>query len=49
MGVATDVKEWGTISAVAWAAVHEHIVADAFRSMKSSSALHVHEHQASQK
>ena len=30
-------------------AVHEHIVADAFHSKKSSSALLVHAQQASQK
>ena len=38
-----------TISAVTWRTVPEHIVADAFRSKKSSSALLVHEQQASQK
>ena len=40
---------WNAISAVAWRTLHEHIVADAFRSKKSSSALLVHERQASQK
>ena len=37
------------ISAMAWRTVHEHIVADAFHSKKSSWALLVHEEQASQK
>ena len=32
-----------------WRTVHEHIVADVFHSKKSSSALLVHEEQASQK
>ena len=36
------------ISAVTWTTVHEHIVADAFHSNKSSSAVLVHEEQASQ-
>ena len=34
IAVTTDVKEWNTISAVIWRTVHEHIVADAFRSKK---------------
>ena len=34
--------------AVTWQTVHEHIVADAFCSKKSSSALLVHEQQAPQ-
>ena len=38
-----------TISAVTRRTVHEHIVADAFHSKKSSSALLVHAQQASQK
>ena len=38
-----------TISAVTWRTVHEHIVADALRSKNSSSALLIHEQQASQK
>ena len=42
-------KMLSTISAVSWRTVHEHIVADTFRSKKSSSALFVHEQQASQK
>ena len=46
--VTTDVKQWNTIRAVTWRTVHEHIVADAFRSKKSSSALLVHEQQARQ-
>ena len=29
-----------------WPTVHEHLVADAFRSKKCSSVLHVHEQQA---
>ena len=37
-----------TISGVKWRTVHEHIVADVFRSKKNSSALLVHEQQASQ-
>ena len=41
--------QWNTVSAVTWQTVHEHIVADAFRSKKSSSALLVHEQHASQK
>ena len=36
-------------SAVTWRTVHEHIVADAFRSKKSSSVLLVHEQHAPQK
>ena len=32
-----------TVSAVTWRTVHEHIVADTFRSKKSSSTLLVHE------
>ena len=40
---------WNTISAVTWRTAHEHIVADALHSKKSSSALPVHEQQASQK
>ena len=40
---------WNTISAVTWSTVHEHIVADAFCSKKSSSALLVPEQQVSQK
>ena len=47
--ITTDVKQWNTISAVTWRAVHEYKVADAFRSKKSSSVLLVHEQQASQK
>ena len=47
--VATDVKWWNTVSAVIWRFVHEHIVADAFHSRKSSSVLPVHEQQAPQK
>ena len=38
VGVTKDVK-WNTISAVKWKTVHEHIVADALHSKKSSSAL----------
>ena len=34
------------ISAVTWRTVHKHLVADAFRSKKSSSALFVHDQQA---
>ena len=34
-------------SAVTWRSVHEHIVADAFCTKKSSSELLVHEQQAS--
>ena len=34
------------ISVVTWRIVHEHIVADAFHSKQSSSALLVHEQQA---
>ena len=37
------------ISAVKWRTIHQHIVAEAFRSKKSSSALLLHEQQASQK
>ena len=37
------------ISAATWRRVHEYIVADAFRSNKSSSMLLVHEQQTSQK
>ena len=40
---------WGAVGAVAWRAVHEHMVAGAFHSKKSLSALLVHEQQASQK
>ena len=40
---------WKTKSAVAWRTVHEYIVADAFRSKKSSSALLVQKQQTSQK
>ena len=47
--ITTDVKEWNTISAGTWRTVHEHIVADTFHSKESSSALTVHEQQASQK
>ena len=43
-----DIK-WNTKSAVTWQTVHEHIVADAFCSKSSTSALLVHEQQASQK
>ena len=41
--------QWNTISAVIWRTVHEHLVADAFCSRKSSSALLVHEQPASLK
>ena len=37
------------MSAVTWRTIYEHIVADAFRSKTRSSALLVHEQQASQK
>ena len=37
------------ISAVTWRTAHEHIVADAFRSKKISSAVLVNEQQASLK
>ena len=47
--VSTDVKQWNTIRGVTWRTVHEDIVADAFRSMKSSSVLLVHEQQVPQK
>ena len=40
---------WKTKIAVAWRTVHEYIVADAFRSKKSSSALLVQKQQTSQK
>ena len=40
---------WGAVGAVAWRAVHEHMVAGAFHSKKSLLALLVHEQQASQK
>ena len=39
----------GTQYSVTWRHVHEHLVADAFRSKKSSLALLVHEQQALQK
>ena len=47
--VITGVKWWNTISAVTWLTVHEHIVADTFRSKKSSSAQLVQEQLAPQK
>ena len=37
------------VNAATWRMVHEHIVADAFLSNKSSSTLLVHEQQTSQK
>ena len=40
---------YSTMSAVTWRIVHEHIVTEAFRSKKSSSALLAHEQQTSQK
>ena len=43
MVVATDVNQRNIIRAVTWWTVHEHIVADAFRVKKSSSARLVHE------
>ena len=48
--LSTLVISYGTqISAVKWRTVHEHVVADAFSSKKSLSALLVHEQQASLK
>ena len=37
------------VSAATWRMVHEHMVADAFRSNISSSTLLVHEQQTTQK
>ena len=44
-----DIKQRNTISAVTWRTGHEHLVADAFQSKKSLSALFFHEQQAPQK
>ena len=45
----TDAKQWNKTSAVTWETVHEPIVVVVFRPNQSSSALFVHQPQASQK